>query len=200
MGKLVIMPPTAPPKKVPNLEQRTREHLFPNEVAAMISAAKQIGRHGHRNSTLILLAYRHGLRVSELVTLRWEQIDFSGGTIYINRLKHGVSSTHPLRGLELRALRQLQREYPDSAYLFVSERRAAISTATARGIIVQSGIEAGLSLSVHPHMLSHACGFYLALKGFDTRAIQAYLGHKNIQNTVRYTELSPGRFKDFWND
>lgn len=200
MGKLVIMPPTAPPKKVPNLEQRTREHLFPNEVAAMISAAKQIGRHGHRNSTLILLAYRHGLRVSELVTLRWEQIDFSGGTIYINRLKHGVSSTHPLRGLELRALRQLQREYPDSAYLFVSERGAAISTATARGIIAQSGIEAGLSLSVHPHMLRHACGFFLALKGFDTRAIQAYLGHKNIQNTVRYTQLSPGRFKDFWND
>lgn len=59
------------------------------------------------DSTLILLTYRHGLRVSELVALRWEQIDFGGGTIYINRLKHGVSSTHPLRGRELRVLRQL---------------------------------------------------------------------------------------------
>ena len=194
------MPHTAPPKKVSNLEQRTREHLFPHEVAAMIKAAKQIGRHGHRDSTLILLAYRHGLRVSELVTLRWEQMDFTGGTIYINRLKHGVSSTHPLRGVELRALRQLQRDYPDSTYLFVSERKTVMSAATARGIIERSGILAGLSLSVHPHMLRHACGFYLASKGYDTRAIQAYLGHKNIQHTVRYTELSPGRFKDFWND
>jgi integrase len=200
MGKLVLMPHPAPPKKIPNLEQRTREHLFPNEVAAMIKAAKQIGRHGHRDSTLILLAYRHGLRVSELVTLRWEQMDFTGGTIYINRLKHGVSSTHPLRGVELRALRQLQRDYPGSPYLFVSERKTVMSAATARGIIERSGMLAGLSLSVHPHMLRHACGFYLASKGYDTRAIQAYLGHKNIQQTVRYTELSPGRFKDFWND
>lgn len=194
------MPHTAPPKKVSNLEQRTREHLFPHEVAAMIKAAKQVGRHGHRDSTLILLAYRHGLRVSELVTLRWEQMNFTGGTIYINRIKHGVSSTHPLRGVELRALRQLQRDYPDSTYLFVSERKTVMSAATARGIIERSGILAGLSLSVHPHMLRHACGFYLASKGYDTRAIQAYLGHKNIQHTVRYTELSPGRFKDFWND
>jgi integrase len=200
MGKLVLMPHPAPPKKVPNLEQRTREHLFPHEVAAMIKAAKQIGRHGHRDSTLILLAYRHGLRVSELVTLRWEQMDFTGGTIYINRLKHGVSSTHPLRGVELRALRQLQRDYPGSTYLFVSERKTVMSAATARGIIERSGMLAGLSLSVPPHMLRHACGFYLASKGYDTRAIQAYLGHKNIQRTVRYTELSSGRFKDFWND
>ena len=163
-------------------EQRTRFHLLPSEVEAMLKAAKVVGRHGHRDRTLILLAYRHGLRISELVALRWEQVDFIGGTIYINRLKHGISATHPLRGPELRALRQLQREYPDSAYLFVSERGAAISTATARGIIAQSGIEAGLSLSVHPHMLRHACGFYLASKGFDTRAIQAYLGHKNIRS------------------
>ncbi len=183
-----------------NLEKRTREHLLPNEVEAMIKAAKSVGRHGNRDATLILLAYRHGLRVSELVALRWEQVDFSGGTIYINRLKHGVSSTHPLRGLELRALRQLQREYPNSPYLFVSEHGTVMAAATARNIISRSGTLAGLTLSVHPHMLRHACGFYLASKGYDTRAIQAYLGHKNIQHTVRYTELSPGRFKDFWND
>ena len=200
MGKLAIMPRTAPPKKVANLEQRTREHLFPQEVEAMIKAAKRVGRHGHRDSTLVLLTFRHGLRVSELVALRWEQVDFTGGTIYINRLKHGVSSIHPLRGAELRALRQLQREYPSDAYLFVSERGAAMAAATVRGIIKRSGLLAGLSLSVHPHMLRHACGFYLASKGHDTRAIQAYLGHRNIQHTVRYTELSPGRFKDFWND
>jgi type 1 fimbriae regulatory protein FimB/type 1 fimbriae regulatory protein FimE len=191
---------TAPPLNVANREKRVREYLLASEVEAMIKASKLVGRHPLRDSTLILLAYRHGLRVSELVALRWEQIDFAGGTISINRLKHGVSSTHPLRGLELRALRKLQREYPDSPYLFVSERGAAMAAATARNIVERSGKLAGLPFSVHPHMLRHACGFYLASRGHDTRAIQAYLGHKNIQHTVRYTELSPQRFKDFWSD
>ena len=200
MGKLVKMPRTAPPLKIPNKEKRSREHLFPTEVTAMISAAKKVGRHPLRDSTLILMAYRHGLRVSELVSLRWEQIDFASGTIYINRLKNGVSSTHPLRGVELRALRQLQREYPNSNYLFVSERGTVMAAATARGIIERAGKMAELSLSVHPHMLRHACGFYLASRGRDTRAIQAYLGHKNIQHTVRYTELSSKRFQEFWMD
>lgn len=194
------MTKTTPPLRIPNLQKRTREHLLPDEVEAMIQAAKKVGRHGHRDATLILLAYRHGLRVCELVALRWEQVDFNHGTIYVNRRKHGVSSTHPLRGPELRALRQLQRNYPDSPYLFVSERGAVMAAATARGIIQRAGVLAGLPFSVHPHMLRHACGFYLASSGHDTRAIQAYLGHKNIQHTVRYTELAPGRFKDFWSD
>lgn len=194
------MPKVAPPFKTPNCYKRTREHLLPLEVEAMLKAARGVGRHGNRDATLILLAYRHGLRVSELVALRWEQVDFNGGTIYINRLKHGVSSTHPLRGPELRSLRQLQREYPSSPYLFVSERGAAMAADTARGIIERAGQLAGIPFPVHPHMLRHACGFYLASKGHDTRAIQAYLGHKNIQHTVRYTELAPGRFKDFWVD
>lgn len=200
MGKLVKMPRTPPPPKIPNKDKRSREHLFPTEVTAMISAVKKVGRNPLRDSALILMAYRHGLRVSELVALRWEQIDFTSGTIYINRLKNGVSSTHPLRGVELRALRQLQRKYPDTNYLFVSERGAVMAAATARGIIKRAGKMAGLSLSVHPHMLRHACGFYLASRGHDTRAIQAYLGHKNIQHTVRYTELSPKRFQEFWMD
>lgn len=200
MGKLVVMARTLPPPKIPNKDRRSREHLFPTEVAAMVCSAKNVGRHGLRDSTLILMAYRHGLRVSELVALRWEQIDFSGGTIYINRLKRGVSSTHPLRGVELRALRQLQRNYPDSNSLFVTERGSVMAAATARGIIKRAGKMAELSLSVHPHMLRHACGFYLASRGHDTRAIQAYLGHRQIQHTVRYTELSSKRFQDFWLD
>jgi integrase len=200
MGKFVVMSCTVPPRKVTNRLQRSREHLFPHEVEAMIKAAQGVGRHGFRDATLILLAYRHGLRISELVALRWEQVDFTSGTIYINRLKHGVSSTHPLRGPELRALRQLQRNYPTSPYLFVSERGTVMTAATARNIIKRAGIRADLPLSVHPHMLRHACGFYLASRGHDTRAIQAYLGHKNIQHTVRYTELSSERFKDFWTD
>jgi site-specific recombinase XerD len=114
--------------------------------------------------------------------------------------KSRLRTAHPLRGVELRALRQLQRDYPDSNYLFVSERGTVMAAATARGIIERAGIRAKLSLSVHPHMLRHACGFYLASRGHDTRAIHAYLGHRNIQHTVRYTELSSRRFQDFWLD
>jgi integrase len=194
------MPPIAPPLKTPNCQKRTREHLLPQEVEAMLKAARNVGRHGNRDAALILIAYRHGLRVSELVALRWEQVDFNGGTIYINRLKQGISSIHPLRGPELRSLRQLQRDYLDSPYLFLSERRAVMAADTARGIIERAGQLAGIPFPVHPHMLRHACGFYLASRGHDTRAIQAYLGHKNIQHTVRYTELAPGRFRDFWMD
>ena len=113
---------------------------------------------------------------------------------------HLLRSFVPGIGSELMALRQLQREYSDSPYLFVSERGAVMASATARGIIERAGTLAGLPIPVHPHMLRHACGFYLASKGQDTRAIQAYLGHKNIQHTVRYTELSSRRFKDFWTD
>src|ERR671933_1953604 len=107
MGKLVVMPHTAPPKKVTNLEKRTREHLLPNEVEAMIKAAKAIGRHGHRDATMLLLAYRHGLRVSELVALRWEQVDLQSGVLHVRWRKNGLATTHPLYGPEIRALRAL---------------------------------------------------------------------------------------------
>ncbi len=190
-----------PPKRVSNQEQgRTREYLLPTEVEALLVAAKSLGRHQQRDYTMILLAYRHGLRVSELIRLRWEQIDLTQGHLHVNRLKNGVPSVHPLRGTELRALRQLQREYPNSPYVFVSERNTPLSTVSFRVIVSRAGVAAGLPFPVHPHMLRHACGYYLASKGQDTRAIQAYLGHKNIQHTVRYTELAPGRFNDFWQD
>ena len=115
-------------------------------------------------------------------------------------MKEKDLSLQLLLKIGIRALRQLQREYPNSNYLFVTERGAAMASATARGIIERAGVRAELSLSVHPHMLRHACGFYLASRGHDTRAIQAYLGHRNIQHTVRYTELSSRRFQDFWLD
>lgn len=166
----------------------------------MIQAAKKTGRHGHRDATLIMLTYRHGLRAQEAIGLRWDQIDFKGGSIHVTRVKRGKPSTHPLRGPELRALRQLQRDYPDCPYLFVSERGGPISQNSVNKIVARAGQLAGLTFPVHPHMLRHACGYYLANKGLDTRAIQAYLGHQNIQHTVRYTELAPNRFKNFWDD
>ena len=189
-----------PPKRIPNSKRRSREHLLPDEVDKLIKAARSVGRHACRDATLILLGYRHGLRASELVTLKWEQIDFLYGTIFVIRRKGGLHGHHPLRGVEIRALRQLQREYPSDTYLFLTERKAPITSDTARKIIARAGIVAGIPFPVHLHMLRHGCGYYLASKGQDTRAIQAYLGHCSIQHTVRYTELAPGRFNDFWED
>ncbi|WP_292705482.1 tyrosine-type recombinase/integrase [Nostoc sp. NMS2] len=104
-------------------EVRTREHLLPEEVSAMRSAIKKSkGRDAHRDSTIILLCYRHGLRVAEVASLRWEQIDWNGGTIYVKRVKKGTPSVQPLSGLEIRSLRQLQRDYPASPYIFQSSR------------------------------------------------------------------------------
>jgi integrase len=192
--------PAIPPRRQSNLDRRTREYLTPAEVEKLLQAAGQVGRHGARDRTLILLAYRHGLRVSELVTMRWEQIDLKAGLVHVSRLKNGLASTHPIRGPELRALRELRRDYPETPYLFVTERGGPMTPATARKLIARAGELANLPFPIHPHMLRHSAGYKLANEGHDTRSIQQYLGHRNITHTVRYTELSPERFKGFWKD
>ncbi len=132
---------------------------------------------------MVLVAYRHGLRASELVDLRWDQVDFNTATLHVRRVKQGTPSTHPILGGELRALRRLQREQePKSLYLFTSERGASFTTAGFARMIERAGTEGKLEFKAHPHMLRHACGYALANKGHDTRALQAYLGHKNIQH------------------
>ena len=189
---------TVTPKRPPNADLRTREYLTDAEVGRLMKAAAG-NRWGHRDSTMVLVCYRHGLRASELVDLRWDQIDFNSATLAVRRAKQGTPSTHPIRGDELRALRRLQREQdPKSPFVFTSERGSPFTTAGFARMVERAGEVAGLKFKAHPHMLRHACGFELAAKGHDTRALQAYLGHKNIQHTVRYTELSPTRFKSFW--
>jgi len=189
---------TVTPKRVKNADLRTREYLTDAEVERLTEAAKA-NRYGHRDATMILVAYRHGLRVSELVDLRWDQIDLETANLAVRRVKKGSPATHPIRGDELRALRKLQREQnPKSPFVFTSERGAPFSAAGFAKMIRRAGEAAELGFNAHPHMLRHACGYKLANDGHDTRSLQAYLGHKNIQHTVRYTELSPDRFKDFW--
>ena len=188
---------TVTPLRRPNAELRTREHLTETEVERLMKAASG-NRHGHRDATAILIAFRHGLRASELIDLRWDQVDFAGARLHVRRMKQGTPSTHPLAGIELRALRRLQRETSGSEFVFVSERGAPFSTSGFAKMIERAGIEARFRFKVHPHMLRHACGYALANAGHDTRSLQAYLGHRNIQHTVRYTELAPTRFKDFW--
>jgi integrase len=157
--------------------------------------ARQGARYGHRDATAILVAYRHGLRSSELVDLQWDQIDFVQKTIRINRVKNGAGSTHYLSNSELRALRRLQRENPSGPHVFVSERGGPVTTAWFRKMMARLGERARMPFLIHPHMLRHSCGFKYANEGKDTRSLQAYLGHRNIQSTVRYTAMAPTRFR-----
>jgi len=188
------------PRKPKNADVRPREYLTEKEVERLMRAARSLGRHGHRDATLILVTYRHGLRVSEAVALRWDVVDLEQGRLHVARLKGGVPAVHPLRGPELRALRRLRRADLNSPYVFVSERRAPLSDSAMRKMVARAGQHAGFTFPIHPHMLRHATGYQLANAGHDTRAIQHYLGHKNIQHTVRYTQLSAFRFRDFWSD
>ena len=195
-GKVRALPPRR------QKDTRPRKHLTPSEVTALLRAARKSGRYGLRDEALVLLAYRHGLRASELVNLRWSAIDLRGQTIRICRAKGGMDTEHPLRSVELRLLGRLRRENPDSEYVFLSERGTPMSTANFRKVLTRLADAAGpaIAITVNPHALRHACGFYLAGKGVDTRALSHYLGHRSLQSTERYTAQSAARFKDFWRD
>jgi site-specific recombinase XerD len=182
-----------------NHELRTREHLTEREIEKLIETAKG-NRWGNRDATMILIAYRHGLRTSELVDLRWDQVHLTSAKLDVRR-KNNSPAIHPLTGVELRALRRLKREQNLSPFVFTSQRGDPFSTEGFARMLQRAGQAAGLtSLRVHPHMLRHATGFKLANDGHDTRAIQAWLGHKNIQHVVRYTAMAPNRFLNFWRD
>jgi type 1 fimbriae regulatory protein FimB len=178
-----------------------RKHLTSAEVDKLIAAVKGT-RHAARDRCLLLLMFRHGLRVSEACGLHLSQVDTESRLLHVKRLKDGLSTTHPLRGDELRAIKawlaDRARMKPDTDAFFISERRSPLSRKTAWLMIRDYGRLAGLPVEAHPHMLRHACGFALADQGADTRLIQDYLGHRNIQHTVRYTATNPARFERLW--
>jgi type 1 fimbriae regulatory protein FimB len=178
-----------------------RRHLVSAEVEKLIAATKGT-RHETRDRCLLLLMFRHGLRVSEACGLRVSQVDIDSRVLHVTRLKDGLSTTHPLRGSEIRAIKAWLTDRasmkPETDALFISERRRPLSRKTAWLMIRDYGRRAGLPVEAHPHMLRHACGFALADQGADTRLIQDYLGHRNIQHTVRYTATNPARFERLW--
>ena len=191
---------TMTPRRTTNAAVRPREYLTPEEIRHLLKVARsRPGGYGHRDSTMILMAYRHGLRVSELVTMRWDMLDLKRGTFHVVRRKNGRPSVHLVRGDEIRSLRRVQREQPTgSPYVFVSKRKGPLTVAAFQKLVSRIGQASGLPFPIHPHMLRHACGFKLANDGVDTRALQEWLGHSNIQHTTRYTELTSKRFKNFW--
>jgi site-specific recombinase XerD len=192
----------APGRKSNEEHGRTREYLSDAEVEKLMGAAElSSGRNQHRDATLILLCYRHGLRVSELVALRWSQVDLKGARLHVQRIKNGIAGVHPLTGRELRALRKLHREQPTGTeHLFMSERGAPMATAAAQKVVRVAGERAGVGFPIHIHMLRHSCGYALINKGTDVRTVQAYLGHASISNTVIYTQLDATRFSRLWHD
>jgi type 1 fimbriae regulatory protein FimB len=185
---------------------RTREHLTPEEVDKLLAATKTKGlsRNPQRDHCLLFLMVRHGLRVSEACRLKLSDIDLERKTIYIARLKNGKHSVHPIyNGGESKSLFEWMKIrktiVSEHDNLFLSEQRTPLNRATVWLMMQKYAKVAGLDkLAIHPHMLRHACGYDLANRGNDTRLIQGFLGHQNIQHTVRYTELAPNRFANLY--
>jgi type 1 fimbriae regulatory protein FimB len=178
-----------------------RKHLTGREFDHLLGAVKG-SRNEARDRCLLLLMFRHGLRVSEACGLKLDQVDTESRVLHVARLKGGLSTTHPLRLDELRAIKawltERARMKPAGKSFFVSEQRTPLHRSTVNLALTKYGKRAALPLAVHPHMLRHACGYALADQGADTRLIQDYLGHRNIQHTVRYTATNPARFERLW--
>lgn len=192
---------SGPPAKPRNVDVRGREYLTGEEVERLRRAALSLGRHGDRDSAMILLAYRHGLRVSELVGLRWDQVDFTRKTIYIRRLKGSRNGTHDLGRSEVTVLKRLDRANAGrSAFVFANERGGALSRWAVDKVLRRAGAHCDPPIVVHCHMLRHACGYELINDGVTTRRVQDHLGHRSIVHTERYTELAPDRGSRLFED
>ncbi len=186
------------PTRLRNADVRPREYLTPAEIDKLMKAARD-GRYGHRDATLILIAFRHGLRATEICDLEWSQVEFSrNASLHVRRIKNGTPSVHPLRGDELRALRGATAAISRQPLCILHGARRAVHGDAVNRLVKGIGKRAKLPDPVHCHMLRHSCGYALANAGHDTRRIQSWLGHRSIQHTVRYTELSSAPFKDFW--
>jgi type 1 fimbriae regulatory protein FimB len=177
-----------------------RKHLTPLEVDTLLKTIKQHSRNHERDSCLVLLMFRHGLRVSEACNLKLHQVDTESRIIHVQRLKKGLHTTQPLRPEEVKIIKAWLKKRPQTLQdsFFISERGAALSRITVWDMLKRMSAKAELAVTAHPHMLRHACGYALADQGADTRLIQDYLGHRNIQHTVRYTATNAARFERLW--
>lgn len=190
------------PGRKPNDALRPREYLTLNEVWTLIKAARyrKGGRTNIRDAVLIELLYRHGLRASEIVNLRWSDINFVECTIQVARSKNGLSGIHPINIDEFKTLRNLKQKNPGQAFVFTAEGGGPINRRTVWDVVKRAGEAANFPFPIHPHMLRHAKGYNLVNRGKDIRVIASYLGHKSIDSTMRYTQLNHQTLKTFADD
>jgi integrase len=185
--------PTVATGRKPNAAYHKREYLTEAEIDKLLAAAGQ-SRNPARDRLFVLLAYRHALRVSELVDLRVDQFGLKAGTLHVNRRKNGTPGIHGLQGDELRLIRQVIRENGERcAHLFVSERKAPLSIDGAQKLVERLGEAAKLGFPVHIHILRHSAGYALAGRGVDTRTLQAFMGPSQHQHTNSAAALSAWR-------
>jgi type 1 fimbriae regulatory protein FimB/type 1 fimbriae regulatory protein FimE len=172
-----------------------RQWLTEDEVERLVRCAE-----GDRDKAMILMAYRHGYRVSELTTLEWRMVDLDAGRVHVKRSKGSDDSVQPLGGRALRWLRKLRRLQPVGArFVFVTRLGGPMTRNGFYKRLAKAAAKAGIE-GVHPHLLRHACGFKLVNDGMDTLSLAAYLGHKQLSNTRRYTKMSSHRFDELWKD
>jgi len=175
-----------------------RQALTQDELDQLFAALKA-NRHGHRDYMVALVTFLHGLRVSELIDLRWDDVDFRKGTITIRRLKGSIDGTHYLERDEAAGLKRLQREQePKRPHIFTSERGQAFTRFAINKIIGTAGRNAGIAWPVHPHCLRHTTGTIQANGGMDAWRLAKLMGHASIANTTKYVRMSPEPLKDAW--
>lgn len=185
------------PVAVDDHDRPERDFLSPGEMELLLKAARR-GRYGVRDHAMLLLAYRHGLRATELVRMKRRDVSVTEGRIWVSRSKNGLSTSQPLGGDELRALKTCLAKREDGLpWLFLSSQGGQMTRQNFYYLVKESGLRAGLG-PVHPHMLRHSCGFALAEKGTDTRLMQDWLGHRDIRHTTRYSRTSAKRFEGLW--